>query len=362
MKMEKIKVLCLSTSLNIGGTEKFIAALIENLGDQYDFSAGYLKEKGGIGDYLDNKGIPVRKFSGPFQIRKYLIENNISLLHTFLYRANIIGRFAGRLAGTRAVISTQQAIDAWKNPFFAGLDGFTSRWCDAVIANSGAAKEVLVARDGVDPDKIRVVYNGLDASKFKPSRSKEDNLRQLGIKKNGPVILSSTRLHKEKGADLLPEIAGKVPNGFFIVAGDGPEMGNMRSRVQALGLSDRFILLGWRSDISDLLAAADIFIMPSREESFPQAILEAMSLSLPVVASDVGGVKELVNQGKTGILVPPGDTDAFAAALNELSGNPGKAAAMGAAGRQSSLNFTEEKMIASIRSVYQEVLRRKNAI
>ncbi|MFH1368199.1 MAG: glycosyltransferase [Elusimicrobiota bacterium] len=361
--MPKIKALYLSTSLNTGGTERFLAVLIENLGHKYDFTVGYLKEKGAVGKYLEeDRGIPVVKFSSPWKIRDFLQNNGVSLLHTFLYRANILGRFAGMLAKTPVVVSTQQAVDAWKKPYHAWIDGFTSRWCDCVIANSDSARSILISRDGVRADKISVVYNGLNFEKFKTWRPKEEILKELGISGQGPVIISTIRLHREKGADLLPEIARNTKKGIFLLAGDGPERKNIEVAVSRAGLGKRLLLLGWRGDINELLSVSDIFLMPSREESFPQSILEAMAMSLPVVASDVGGVKELVDEGVTGTLKKSCDTLSFSKALDYLIENPGKAGDMGRRGREKSLLFTEEKMIRSVDDIYSALLGRKNVL
>lgn len=361
--MQKPNVFFLSTSLNTGGTEKFILTLVRNLKTKYEFKIGYLKEKGAVGGLLETEhGLTVQKFGSPWAVKKYLIANKISLIHTFLYRANILGRFAGKMAGTPVVISTQQAIDAWKKPYHAWLDGYTSGWCDSIIANSQAAKDILITRDGVKDSKITIVYNGLNVNNFVTERSRDSILKDLGIEGNKPIILSTIRLHKEKGADLLPEIIARTKKGILLIAGDGPERKSMELRTQQLNLQKRIIFLGWRSNISELLSVAAVLLMPSREESFPQSILEAMALKVPVIASDVGGVKELVINGKTGILVQPEDIHAFADAVSDLTDNQDKAMQMGEESFNRSLLFTEEIMINKIDSIYTELLGRKHAL
>jgi glycosyltransferase involved in cell wall biosynthesis len=349
----KPRILFLSTSLNIGGTEKFLVTLIDKLGPQYDFTVGYLKERGYYGEYLSKKNIRVEKLGGVAGVGNFIRKNKFDLIHTFLFRANIIGRIAAALHAHPPVISTQQAIDGWKNPFYVWLDSFTSRWSDLIIANSNTAKSILTEREKIPANKIKVVFNGVDLDRFAPGKE---------IGKDGPFIICTTRLHKEKGSDFLPAIAAGVKKGTFVIAGDGPERNELERSVKEKGLQNRFIFLGWRQDIPDLLAVSDIFILPSREESFPQSILEAMAMKLPVVAMNVGGVNELVENGNTGFLVPAGDTSAFSDAINTLNSDPILSARMGLNGYNKSLGFSEERMVASINSIYTELLERKNAV
>ncbi|HBU69393.1 MAG TPA: hypothetical protein DEE98_03310 [Elusimicrobia bacterium] len=357
----KPKVFCLITSLNTGGTEKFLVTLLETLKNDYDFSVGYLKEKGYFGAYLEQKGFKVSKFSQvllPLRLKQL----KPAIVHTFLYRANIVGRIAAKIAGVPAVISTQQAIDAWKNPVHTAADSLSSVFCDLIVANSKATKDILSSREGINPDKIEVVYNGINFGAFKPQKDRTEVRKALSLELDDTVVACVSRLHEEKGADLLPLIAEKVKNAVFIVAGEGPAREGMETRIKSLGLENRFKLLGERHDISDLLGASDIFLLPSREESFPQGILEAMASSLPVVASDVGGVSELVEDKRTGFLVEPLSVSGFAESLNYLIEHKGYSQNMGAQGREKSAGFTEEAMTANINILYQNILKEKSCI
>ena len=257
---------------------------------------------------------------------------------------------------------TSRYFPASAGTFHVWLDSFTSRWSALIIANSNTAKTILTEREKIPADKIKVVFNGVDLNRFAPGKDAGNEANELKRNSEGPLIISTTRLHREKGSDFLPAIAAGVEKGTFVIAGDGPERIALEKTVREKNLQNRFVFLGWRQDIPGLLAVSDIFIMPSREESFPQSILEAMSMKLPVVAMNVGGVKELVEDGKTGFLVPPGDTTAFSKALNTLNGDPVLSKKMGTNGYSKSLGFSEEKMITSINSIYNELLGRNNAL
>ena len=157
------KILHLITSLNIGGTENFLLTVLKNLKDKYGFSVGYLKERGQTADEIEKLGIPVRKFSF-FSLIDFLKKNNPQIIHTHLYRANIVGRIAGKIAGTPIIISSQRSIDGWKKFYHIWLDKFTANFCDLIIANSNAAKNILITREKISAKKIIVAYNGVKST------------------------------------------------------------------------------------------------------------------------------------------------------------------------------------------------------
>lgn len=337
----KHKFLYLATSLKTGGTERYLNLLAESYRGDYDITVGYLKENGATGEALAQAGFAVRPFTGLFDIAAFLAMNDIDLLHTFMYRANIMGRIAGQLSGTPVIISTQQAIDSWKTWPYVYADALTARWANRIIANSNAARDSLVTREKIIPQRISVIYNGVQQQ---PARKPRGSA--------GVTVVSLTRLHQEKGADRLPQIAARAPSCDFMVAGDGPLRPMLENAAVELRLSGRFSLKGWVSDINTFLAGGDIFLLSSREESMPQAILEAMAAGLPVVAADVGGVRELVEDGITGYVVPSDDIGAYAAAIERLASLPRLREDMGAAGREKASKFTSEEMLKRTKALY----------
>ncbi|HCJ65944.1 MAG TPA: hypothetical protein DHV62_01105, partial [Elusimicrobia bacterium] len=154
----KPKILHLITSLNIGGTERNLLTILQFLKEKYDFSVVYLKERGKIAEEIEKLGIPLFKFNF-FSLYKYLRKNEINILHTHLYRANILGRIVGKIVRPRQIIiSSQRAIDAWKKFYHVWLDSFTAQFCDLIIANSLATKNLLCQRERISAEKIVVVY------------------------------------------------------------------------------------------------------------------------------------------------------------------------------------------------------------
>jgi len=309
--MDKTKIFHIITSLNIGGTEKFLLAVLRNLNDKYYFSVGYLKEREQTAGEIEKLGIPVIKFNF-FSLIKYLKKNKPQIIHTHLYRANIIGRIAGKIAEIQTIISSQRSIDGWKKFYHVWLDKFTANFCDLIIANSQSAKNILITREKIPSSKIIVIYNGVALpSTLYPLPSTLFTVGYIG------------RLHKEKGVYLIPEIIkivlGKNKNIKFLIYGDGPEKQSLELKIRNLKLENSVKFLGWQTNLKDVYASIDILLLPSEEESFPQAALESISYGVPVVASDVGGVSEVVEHQKTGILIKSKSPESFADAILSIS-------------------------------------------
>ncbi|MFA5778935.1 MAG: glycosyltransferase [Elusimicrobiota bacterium] len=349
--MDKIKIFHLITSLNIGGTEKFLLTVLRNLKDKYDFSIGYLKERGQISYEIEKFGIPVIKFNF-FSLIKYLKEKKIQIIHTHLYRANILGRVAGRIAGTPVIISSQRSIDGWKKFYHIWLDKITSNYCNLIIANSNAAKNILIKREKIIPEKIIVAYNGVELLEHQNIRTSE---RIFTVGYIG-------RLHKEKGTYLIPEIVKMVmeknKNIKFLIYGDGPEKQNLELRIRNLELENSVEFLGWQTNLKDVCSSIDVLLLPSEEESFPQAALESMSYGVPVIASDVGGVSEVVEHQKTGLLIKSKSPESFADAILSISQDHYCYHHFSENSKTKSSDFKIDKMIDSIDKIYESFLKK----
>jgi glycosyltransferase involved in cell wall biosynthesis len=235
-----------------------------------------------------------------------------------------------------------------------------------LIAVSEAVAASIRALIGAT-DRIVVIRNGIDVDAYAP---REDSDRvatraALGIPADAPLVICIARLSPEKNVASLIEAApgvlgsGVAPDTCFVVAGDGPERAALAARIDALGMGERFRLLGARSDVSALLRAADVFVAPSREEGLGLAAIEAMAAGLPVVASAVGGLKEVVQDGVTGFLVPPAAPAQISRALLEILTTPERAHAFSAAGRERArICFRAETMLRATRALYAEVAGR----
>jgi glycosyltransferase involved in cell wall biosynthesis len=361
---KKINVLHLVTSLNIGGTEKYLLSVSRALKGRFNFQVGYIKQEGLLAEELRKEDIPVHSLDNLFKIYRLLKKNKIHLLHTHLYRANILGRIAGMMAKTRIIISSQRSIDDWKKPRHILADKWTAGFTDCIIANALATKNLLVEREKIPPNKIKVVYNGVDTAEYMPKQTSVVLKAQLKIDSITPVIGYIGRLHREKGADYLPEIALRLKRYIapfkLLIIGEGPLETELKKEIERQGLTKEVSLIGVKQNILDFIYLMDLVILPSREESLPQIVLEAMKMAKPVVVSDVGGVREIVTNGVNGIVVHSGDLEVFSQSVYHLLRDQKQALAMGQAGRENVIhNFSLGKMISETENIYNNFINIK---
>lgn len=362
--MRKINILHLITSLNIGGTEKYLLTIAKTQKTRYNLFVGFLKERGEIAGELEKGKIPVYYLGNPWQLYRFLKKKRIHILHTHLYRANILGRLIGGAAKVPIIISSQRSIDDWKRFYHIWLDGWSSRFADCIIANSKASEKILINREKIPKRKIKVIYSGIESDVLCPRKNQEKVKRSIEIEKNAVIVGCVTRLHTEKGVQYIPTIGQKLkeknPKLKLLIIGDGPLKDRLKREIESLELTESVIPLGWRKDIVDLLSVMDVFFLPSLEESFPRAILEALAMARPVVATDVGGVGEIIQDRVHGLLAPPKDPEALARAILWMLKNKKKAQEMAEKGKERvEKYFTVNRMIEETEKLYDELIQEK---
>jgi len=316
-----VKIVHLITSLEGGGTENFLHQLIRYSPKNHSHEVLYLKKDGIIGDRLRQGGVSPKKITAT-QLYPVLRQKNPDVLHTLLFRANQMGRVIGRVAGVKQIISSQRSIDAWQKPWHIYLDSFTLPFCDQVVVNSSAA-EALVRQRIKNHSKpcITKLLNGVDLERFS-SQDRQAARQKLGLQAGNIVLGGSLmRLHAEKGADTILAFAQKSllanPALHLVVGGIGPLEQQLRAQSALESWGNRLQWLGWVEDTPAFYAALDFFWSLSREESFPQSLLEASVMGIPWVAPDVGGVPDLIAAGAPGVLYPVEDLEAAAARIPE---------------------------------------------
>ncbi len=230
---------------------------------------------------------------------------------------------------------------------------------DRYIAVSRDIARLLTERLAWPRHKIDVIHNGVPVDRFQ--RPPDPELRdRLTGGADRPIILTAARLAPQKGLDVLLRAAVHVPGGQFVFAGEGPERPRLEAQAEKLGLDDRVLFLGRRSDVPELLAASDVFVLPSLFEGSSLAVLEAMAAGKPVVSSAIGGTDELVVDGESGLLVPPGDVGALALALNTLLSEAELRARLGARARDRVQTcFSASTAAARTTRVYEDLLDRE---
>jgi glycosyltransferase involved in cell wall biosynthesis len=285
-----------------------------------------------------------------------LRRERADLLHTHTHFAgNVIGRLAGRLAAVPVVahmhIENAFRQDRAGRTVQVALDDATARLCARILAVSEATHRTLV-RQGYPRRSMEVVYNGVDPARAEPVRLVA-----------GPTVLQVARLAPVKGQrDLIRALPG-LEGVSAVFVGRDLELGGAYERelereAERLGVRERVVFAGQRDDVPALFAGCDICVLPSFVEGLPLVLLEAMTQARPVVATPVGGTPELVVDGETGVLVPPGDTEALLLALRGLLSDPERARRLGEAGRRRvEERFSAEAMTRRVLEVYGEVTR-----
>jgi L-malate glycosyltransferase len=335
---DPLDVVLLLTSFDVGGTERQMVELATRL-DPTRFrphlacfhKRGRLLEE--IPARIAIREFPVQGFGNPaaigrlFAFARWCRSIGATIVHTCDLYGNIFGLPGAMLAGVPVRIANRREIlTGDKSRTQLTAQRLAYRAAHAVVANSSAARDQL-AREGVPPDKLRLIVNGLDPAAFTPAP------RRSAIRR----VVMVANLRAEKGHDTLlaaaPRILERHPDASFSLVGDGPRREALETLTRALGLSQRVRFFGERRDVPAVLAEHDLFVLPSRSEAFPNALIEAMAAALPVVATDVGGIPEVVRPGRNGRLVPPDDATALADAVVALMDDPAGAADLGRAAR-----------------------------
>jgi glycosyltransferase involved in cell wall biosynthesis len=294
----------------------------------------------------------------------FLKRKNFDIVHTHDLWSNLLGVPAARLAGVRAIVSSRRDL-----AHFDWYQGKRRTWLrriqnlgGAVLANATPIRDALIAEDGFAPDKVRVIHNGVDIKQFQKSGCDRDQM--FPGAGDGSLIALVGNMHTDvKGHPWLiaaaPAVVQEFPASRFVLVGDGEQRSRFEAQVASLGLEQNFLFLGRRADIPKILGCCDIAVLPSRAEGLPNAMLEYMATGLPVIASRVGGNAELIDDGVTGLLVPPEDSSALSAALLKLLRDPGMAQRMAQAGHEFAVrNFSFERLVREVDELYSELLPR----
>ena len=308
-----------------------------------------------------------RKFAGPgaaVALRRLLVDGSADVIHAHNGRALFAAAVAVALAGRGRCVATQHFLTP-SNARRRGLKGlasgrvhrFMAERTHAIVAISESARAAMAERHAAGADKAVVVPNGIAAPPADAAAAGADVRRALGLGVDQPVVLCAARLEPEKGLPTLVTAMAAVraacPAAVCLLAGQGSVRAEIERQIAAAGLSGAVRLLGFRSDVPALMAAADVFVLPAPAEPFGLVLLEAMAAGRPVVAVGVGGPAEIVVDGRTGLLVPPDDPAAVAAAVGRLLANGPLRRSMGDAGRARWADrFTVDRMAEATAAAY----------
>jgi glycosyltransferase involved in cell wall biosynthesis len=301
-------------------------------------------------------------------IVRYVRRHRIDIIHTHLLAADIMGRMAGWLTG-RPVVSTihNNRTDLDEEP---RRRQWMERWTARLMARRLVVVSELLRDEirtwfGLAPDRVITIANGVDTARFhRDSSFDRTAVRRALTGGDYPLITNVARLVPQKAQHHLLEAARIVlataPDVRFVLLGDGPLRADLEAQAAALGISDKVIFAGFRPDVPDVLAASDVFVLSSLWEGMPVALLEAMAAGCTAVATDVGGVAQVLQNEVTGLLVPPGDPAALAAALLRCITDPAYARQLGAAGQAwTTQEYGMRAWVGKWETLYLQELRRK---
>ena len=295
------------------------------------------------------------------------------IVHTQTSKAGVVGRLAARLASVPIVIHTAHAF-----PFhshlppavrwcYVAIERWMARFTDLIIVDTESVRADGLREHVVNtPEKLVTVSMGLDLQKFSPSKSGPGNLRAaLGLNPHSLVVGTVARLVPDKGIECFLEMAALIlaarNDVQFLVVGEGPIRGTLQQRADELGIAPHTLFLGHRDDIRDVMEVMDVFVLPTKREGFGVVFAEAMAMEKPTVGSLIGPVAEVVANGVTGYLVPPGDPRAFADRVLGLLEDEKKRLDFGKAGRRRvEQYFSETRMFDSIEGHYRRLLGARN--
>ncbi len=333
------KILYLITELDIGGAEKNLYRLATSLGARgWDVEVAALSGHGEVGSWLESEGVSVHYVEMESKLRvswfarlaRTIRVAKPDVLHTFLFHANIAGRVANLFGGARVVVSSVRVAERRRRSHLY-MDFLTQWLMDREICVSEGVRAFTERRAHVSASKLEVIPNPVEPLEI--SRPREEVRAELGARGGDRLVLSIGRLDVQKGYAYLLEAASalleKRSDLLFVVAGDGSEREALQDAIDARCIADRFRLVGWRGDIADLYNAADVFVLPSLWEGMPNAVLEAATFALPIVATAVEGTTEVIEDGRTGVLVPAGDAGQLAVALERVVDGGEEARRMG---------------------------------
>ena len=309
---------------------------------------------------LESVAVPMRSdldLPGALALRRGLERARIDLVHLHTSRATWLGGWAARWAGLPA-LSTRRMDRDVKPGLRTRL--VYERLTRRTVAISGGVAECL-RKGGVPDERVRTIWSTVDPAALVARRPREQVRAELGVAEGEVLVLAAGRLIPRKGYDVLlaalAKLSGARERWRLALAGDGDERARLEAQARELGLAERVALLGRRNDIADLLAACDVFAMPSRREGLGIAALEAMAAGRPVVASSVGGLGQAVSHGESGLIVAPEDVAGLTQALGRLLADAALRERLGAGGRaRVESHFHARTMVAAYEALYREIL------
>ena len=365
------RVLHIIDSLHLGGAQEVVLNLATCGSSRFRHEVATLHGHGIYWDRLKKAGIKVHSLSPHKFLPAYLasipwriLADKPDILHCHLIPSNIIAKPLGALLGVPVIINHDHTNDPHRidNKILLALDKSTNRFAHHIIAVAAACRDFLTTHESISPEKISLVPNAIDLRRFSHGEASRDEARaQLGLPAGSRIVAGVGRLNPQKNfglfLDIAAQLAARFPDLHFLLAGDGPEEKMLREKAAALGIASRVLFSGYVSDTRLVYLAADVLLMPSRYEGLPMTLLEAMAMGLPVVASKLDGIAEVIGDGEEGFLVPPTDAALFVERTASLLADAELSSCIAKNARAKiEARFSVERMTSAVEEIYDRFL------
>ncbi|MFA5349139.1 MAG: glycosyltransferase [Candidatus Paceibacterota bacterium] len=371
----KIKILYCITDLEVGGTELVLLRLLGGLNkEEFEPIVVSMKSSGILVEKIKKLGIKVfnLNFKGKinlipfFKFIKILRKEKPLILQSFLFHADILGRIGGKICKTNIIISSIRSDNFSKIRRI--ILKTTHNMCDLVVCVSKLAGQKAIENKIIPESKIKIIPNGIDVCQFNKSDERIlDKIRKdINKKPKDKIFISVGNLREAKGYKYLIEateiIKSQYHNILVIILGEGSDRSMLEQEIKNRKLGNNILLIGRKMNVSDYLAIADFFVLPSLWEGMPNALLEAMAAKLICIATNVSGVVEVVKDGQNGFLTIPGDSNNLAhKMIDVLNISEANSRVIKESAYQTIINeFSNEKMVNEYQNTYYQLIRSKN--
>jgi glycosyltransferase involved in cell wall biosynthesis len=367
------RVLFLSHAFHVGGAEEMVFNLVRHLPQRFEPVVVCIHSAGPIGEEIRKTGVEFHVLGlnpgwrHPFhfiKLERALTDLRADIVHTFLLTASLYGRLAAMFARVPIIIGTEVNIYENKEPRHIKAERWLMAKTDTVVVSAGSVRDFYIDQVGADPSKIEVIYNAVDWSQLETTKTRDEMREELQLGQVAPVAGIVARLTEQKAHPVLFQAMASTPGLerlHLVVVGDGHLREKLEKQAGDLGIADRVRFLGARRDLGNLMSAMDMFVMPSLWEGLPLSMVLAMGAGLPIVATSVAGIPEVVDDGRTGLLVPPSDAPALGAALAQLVRSADLRRDLGVAAQAAALpRYGVDGYVASVTALYDRLLAEKH--
>lgn len=355
-------------SLGVGGSERQLVQLMRGLERHFEVMVVCTRSDGALAGDARRIGVVrvlnTRSGWDPRvrpRVQRELMAYKPAIVHSLMFGFDYPINVAARNAGVPVVLSSRRQLAHWKKPRHLRLQRRANRLVDGIVANSKAVVDFAAEQEHVDPGMFHVVYNGIDPDRFQSDTDPSVLRRRYGVPFHTEVVGMVANFSDEKDHALFVRIAERVlklrANVHFVLVGTGPLREAVARDLELAGIADQVTMMRTVSELPDLYGLMSIFLLCSKSEGFPNVVLEAMAAGNPIVASAVGGIPEVIDDGVNGRLVATRDPDDFSNAILWYLDHPDEAEAIGAQAEHTVRErFSVERMVETYRRLYKNLL------